>query len=594
VPSKVSYSASHDWIRAILRPLRVPIVFVLSALTSFCAFKDSSALVGRTPASALGRRSAAVRLALWDADLMPRGERLPVRIQMSRNFGQSVDPDVLVLYDVPSFAQLLKLRDALGLYGYTAVMSNFFCGTRRGAAKWPIEIAVLSRYPINRAIEFDPPSSKESRCANPGPHTNGPVLASHAPMAVPPRGGALWPATGGGSHPLPGPGFLTARIDAIRTVVVAVRVPAASEYPHTDPLTLGAMRQAIAASAKVWIGRKRAQFENDAVLAMGDFAVNPGIESTAQEPIEASQSSGTDTVDGLFLGGASGARDLTRNLLAEGVAPGVFPHSDRIYLWSAGPPAFGSAQRADNSFGSRAFPLVVRSSGATCAVDPLLAWRRHGKEFANVAYQVFTASEAALDRQLRAPHAGRRPAADWVVALDLDNVVLDNSPFLYKMAVTCRQPRTADWRTWLRSGHSRLTPGAARFLRGLRARAANGHGRIVLFTAHPSALDDATIADLTRLNVMTGADDKIVEVVSAPTAKARDAAWHRLTAEGARLALVVAGRADEFPDDPALPVGATPQACPNAPPSRAGRAHSDGPQTARFGRCYFLIPVHVT
>ncbi len=138
VPSRVSYSQSYAWLQGLLKALRVPIVFLLSGLTSFCAFKDGAAVIGTGPGA---DRPRAERLVLWDADLMPLGKRMTVREKMSAAFGEQVNPDVLVLYDVPTFAQLLELRDAWGLYGYTAVMSNFFCGRAPRGMAWPLEIA---------------------------------------------------------------------------------------------------------------------------------------------------------------------------------------------------------------------------------------------------------------------------------------------------------------------------------------------------------------------------------------------------------------------------------------------------------------------
>ena len=49
VPSRVSYSSFFAWLQALLRPLRVPIVFLLSGLVSFCAFKDGNAVIGAGP-----------------------------------------------------------------------------------------------------------------------------------------------------------------------------------------------------------------------------------------------------------------------------------------------------------------------------------------------------------------------------------------------------------------------------------------------------------------------------------------------------------------------------------------------------------------
>ena len=134
---------------------------------------------------------------------MPDGERMNVREKMSAGFGEQVNPDVLVLYDVPTFTQLLKLRDALGLYGYTAVMSNFFCGrTPRGMA-WPLEIAVLSRYPISEATQFDAPGQGARPCDTPSPQRSGPVVAARKTLKRAAVGGYRWPTAAESRFPVP-------------------------------------------------------------------------------------------------------------------------------------------------------------------------------------------------------------------------------------------------------------------------------------------------------------------------------------------------------------------------------------------------------
>lgn len=589
--TRVSYKPSHEWLQALWRPLRVPLVFMLSGLASFCAFQDSDAVTGRSAAS------ASVTIALWDADLMPAGDRLAVREKMSHGFAKAVSPDVLVVYDVPQFDQLLKLRNALGLYGYTAVMSNFSCGRTPKGAHWPFEVAVLSRYPINQAVQYDPPGKKTAACGQRMPVSDGPVVDQRLPMKL--AAGDKWPKDKRG-HPLAGPGLLSVRIDSASAAIVAVRVPAVSEYPGADPAALATMRRVLAGAAHAWMAAEHKRDQTYHLFAMGDFGFDPGVSSAAVREGRLDGPDSGDSVDRIMRGEVSnsgapgrGAVSLTHQMFERGLSPGVFPHSDRIFLWQDGLQAFGPAQRAENSFGSRAFPLVVRSSGASCAIDPGVRLRRKSPVFLGFTHQVFAASEIAFLRQMRALHGASGASANWIVSIDLDDVVLDNSSLLYRLAVQCKQPTASDWYDWIGSGHAKLTAGAREFLRMLRAKAAASGGRIVLMTSLPPDLRSRILSDLTRLGVTTGPNDSVVKLAFAPTAAARDAQWHELTGGGARIVLVLGARADQFPDDPKLPVGGSARSCRNDSMGEDGRLEIFGSQTARFGVCYFLLPVHV-
>ena len=57
--------------------------------------------------------------------------------------------------------------------------------------------------------------------------------------------------------------------------------------------------------------------------------------------------------------------------------------------------------------------------------------------------------------------------------------------------------------------------------------------------------------------------------------------------------LVVGNSTEQFPNDRHLAIGGTATSCPNPPDAAEDRNRLFGPQTPRFGVCYFLIPVHV-
>ena len=607
MPSGIRYTPVRDWPRALAGLLRVPTVFLLSMLGSYCAFQDGSALFGQGGSGYAGKAGGRVRIALWDADLTAEGSPLRARGDSLGGFGDAVNPDVLVVYDVPEFAELLKLRTALRLYGYSAVMSNFYCDGAVKGPKRPAEIAILSRYPIDEAIQFDPPTDQLKNCDRPGPFTDGPVAASHRGLDIPQGLALRWPRAR--DRPLPGPGFLTARIESARVVVAGVRVALPTEYPGATGQAINAMRQAITASVGAWIWHEGEAREDDHFLAAGDFGVDQRAILRTGNISASDPDDGFDGADSILtrgvIGGGSATQlrsgytpgglrmiNLTRALLLQTVGTAETPHSARIYLWSHQAGVFSSAERATNAFGSRSYPLVVASSGGTCAIDPALTWMRRGPTFAGLSRQVFTASRTALRDQLAALRA-RRMAKPWLVSLDLDDVVIDNSPFLYDAARKCQLPSVSAWNAWVSTGQARLLPGAGMFLEAARALARREHGRILIFTERRPDQAEETMRLLTRLGVVTGPNDPIVHVEYGVTPQSRLAAWRRATAGGGRIALVVGNSTEQFPDDRSLPVGGTPRSCPNPQIKAEERLRLFGPQTARFGVCYFLIPVHV-
>jgi len=575
----------RDWPGALLRFSRIPVVFLLSMFGSYCAFQDGNALLGPVGSGYAEKDGGRVRVAVWDADLMPDGTPLDARGYAIGGFGDAVNPDVLVMYGVPDFAMLMKIRAALHLYGYSAVMSNFFCaGTVKGP-EWPTEIAILSRYPIDEAIQFDPPTDQLKNCSRPDPLTDGPVAASHRTLKIPRNLAPSWPRAHG--RPLPGPGFLIARIDSARVAIVGVRVALPSDYPDAPVHAVAAMRQAVMASLGMWIWHEKDLRGDDHFLAAGDFGGADSILTQGAIGGDAATRSGSgDSLAGLRL------INLTRDLPERTTEPEETPQSARIYLWSHQAGVFGSAERTAIAFGSRSYPLVVASSGGTCAIDPSLTWMRRGPTFAGLSRQVFTASQTALRDQLAALRA-RKVARPWVISLDLDDVVIDNSPFFYDAARKCQFPSASAWSRWIDAGQAKLLPGARAFLDAARAAAKRSHGRILIFTKRRPDQAAETVKLLKRLGIVSGANDPLVRIEYGATPQNRLAAWRKATASGDRIVLVVGNSIEQFPDDPNLPVGGTSRSCPNPRLKAEERLRLFGPQTPRFGVCYFLIPVHV-
>lgn len=597
MPSRVGYHPAFGWVRSLLQPLRVPIVFLLSALGSYCAFQDSSRILGLNGTGSSATITGRAHVTLWNADFVGREVPLAVLPENVNRFSDDLSPDVLVVYGVPDFDALKRLRDRLGLYGFTAVMSNFTCGGKAGDFKWPIEIAILSRFPIEEATEFDPAPETLANCPESGPLTEGPVRANRVAMEIPAELRARWPevATARGPMPRPGPGFLTARIAEKRVDIAAVKVPTAEGYASAGPVALAEMRRAIAAAAGAWLWKEKDVHEDYSFLVMGDFGAEPIKVASTGLKGWAAGATPVDSVDALLTHGeiGLGSKDrpglagglqmvaLTEALVVGSVGGGQASHSDRIYLWSRNLTSFGPATRAANTYGSGSYPISVQSSGASCPIDSFLRWRRAG----GLSQQVLTAAASLAKTQLAAMRAARKRNRKWVVVTMLDDVLVDNSTLLYRMAQQCRRPTQKDWNEWLSKERAPPMPGAASFVTRLQALAASGNGRIVVISRRRPDKAPATEEFLKGL-----APGKLglFDVYYGVTDRNRQEIYSQIAASGARILLVVGDQLSQFPANPDLPVGGTDKSC--ALPTTANESQVFGLQTARFGLCYFLLP----
>jgi len=105
-------------------------------------------------------------------------------------------------------------------------------------------------------------------------------------------------------------------------------------------------------------------------------------------------------------------------------------------------------------------------------------WVRSSAEYRALCLEIYGAARAAVERRA----AGRAPGT-WAVALDADDTVLDNSG--YEVEVWRRRaPYTeASWREWVERRSRGAVPGAAGFLRAVRA--LGGKIAIVTNTVQP-------------------------------------------------------------------------------------------------------------
>lgn len=138
-------------------------------------------------------------------------------------------------------------------------------------------------------------------------------------------------------------------------------------------------------------------------------------------------------------------------------------------------------------------------------------WMQTAVEYRASALQAYHAARAALDAALNDPNesaaveqAGDVSTLPPAIVLDLDETVLDNSPFEARLIVDSRPGKPAvysdpAWRAWMAEQKQRAIPGAVEFLQYARSR-----GVTPIYITNSSALDGGEAAErsaLKRLHV---------------------------------------------------------------------------------------------
>jgi 5'-nucleotidase (lipoprotein e(P4) family) len=93
--------------------------------------------------------------------------------------------------------------------------------------------------------------------------------------------------------------------------------------------------------------------------------------------------------------------------------------------------------------------------------------------------------------------------ADWVVVMDLDETVLDNSAYQVMLDRSGMRYQKATWDDWVRAEQAKLVPGAAPFI----AQVFQAGGRLALITNRDKALDAHTWRNLQALSLPLNASN---------------------------------------------------------------------------------------
>ena len=160
-------------------------------------------------------------------------------------------------------------------------------------------------------------------------------------------------------------------------------------------------------------------------------------------------------------------------------------------------------------------PAAVVAAATVPADDNLNAvlWVQRSAEYQAAAIQTYRAAAEYLDKALAEPHwdalvpserdtagHGLKPA----VVLDIDETVLDNSPYQARLVRDGREYSDPTWDAWVEERRARPVPGALEF-----ARAAHARGVTLVYISNRAVhLKQATLDNL-RAAGLPVADDSV-------------------------------------------------------------------------------------
>lgn len=132
-----------------------------------------------------------------------------------------------------------------------------------------------------------------------------------------------------------------------------------------------------------------------------------------------------------------------------------------------------------------------------------ILWTQASGEARALAYQAFTLARVVLDRDLR---VNRRSRVRRAVVVDVDETVLDNSPFQATLLKSRQSYDPRLWAEWVNRAEATAVPGAVEFLRYAASRGV----RVFYVTNRKAAEKAATAANLRKLGFPDVSDETLL------------------------------------------------------------------------------------
>jgi 5'-nucleotidase (lipoprotein e(P4) family) len=166
-----------------------------------------------------------------------------------------------------------------------------------------------------------------------------------------------------------------------------------------------------------------------------------------------------------------------------------------------------------------------------------ILWAQTAGEARALYYQAYTLARLMLDRDLKEHHKGKLPRA---VVVDVDETVLDNSPFQASLVKEHKDYTQQAWAAWTASAQAAALPGAVEFLRY-----ADSKGVRVFYITNRKIEEKAgTMANLTKAGFPNVNDETLLLRTDTSSKETR----RKVVAARYRIVLLLGDNLNDFSD----------------------------------------------
>lgn len=166
-----------------------------------------------------------------------------------------------------------------------------------------------------------------------------------------------------------------------------------------------------------------------------------------------------------------------------------------------------------------------------------ILWAQTAGEARALYYQAFTLARLMLDRDLREQHKSKLPRA---VVVDVDETILDNSPFQASLVKDHKEYTQQAWAAWTASAQAAALPGAVEFLRYAAAKGV----RVFYITNRKLEEKAGTMANLTKAGFPNVNDETLIMRTDTSSKEPR----RKAVAARYRIVLLLGDNLNDFSD----------------------------------------------
>lgn len=141
-------------------------------------------------------------------------------------------------------------------------------------------------------------------------------------------------------------------------------------------------------------------------------------------------------------------------------------------------------------------------------------WQQNAAEYRALCYQAYNLAKTRLTQLVAQADTADNKLA---VITDIDETVLDNSPFNAKLIALNEQYSAEEWANWVKREDAKAVPGAVDFLNFVKTKGVE----VFYVSNRPKTLEKATIENLKKLNLPYANSDHLLLKAETSAKKSR-------------------------------------------------------------------------